>query len=248
MMFCDICKIDIPKYFTQHMRRHDGFIPWNKGKTSLSSEKIKLAEEKRRKSRVYISGQDHPWTKNNPMLNADIKEKARKSKKGIVAWNKGLDKTDPRVAQYGNNVSEEERIQRSNRMNAFNATLTKEQKIARMRHCLETRQYPFPNNCEKTIISLQIPSVKFVGDAAFWIRLKNRAKNPDFLITPFFETYKVIEFFGDFWHTREEADELIAEYFEKHIQCLILFQDDLEYHALLREKILNFINFDKEEK
>jgi endogenous inhibitor of DNA gyrase (YacG/DUF329 family) len=85
------------------------------------------------------------------------------------------------------------------------------------------------NKVEK-LLSENLPSfVEYTGDHQFWISLESRIKNPDFVVRPFHETKRVIELFGGegYWHTREEAVDLIKQYGEKGIDCLIVWETDI---------------------
>lgn len=71
------------------------------------------------------------------------------------------------------------------------------------------------------------PHVVYTGDHSFWVRLRTRVKNPDFIVRPFRQTKQVIEVFGDYWHTKDEAVRLIAEYLEVGVKCVVLMEHDI---------------------
>lgn len=105
-----------------------------------------------------------------------------------------------------------------------------------------------PNNTEQKIIDLHINNLKYTGNFAFWVTFKNnRRKNPDFIIEPFKEIKKVIEIFGglNFYHFNEEAKELIKLYNEINIQCLIIWDYEINTANKLKviyNRIMDFIN------
>lgn len=82
----------------------------------------------------------------------------------------------------------------------------------------------------------------FTGNFSFWID----GKNPDFLDE---KNKKVIEFFGDYWHSKDitglekiEEEENRKKHFLKNgYQCLIIWESELKDLDVLTVKILNFI-------
>ena len=105
-----------------------------------------------------------------------------------------------------------------------------------------------PNNTEQKIIDLQIPNLYYTGNFKFWITFKNnRRKNPDFIIKPFSKAKKVIELFGglNFFHTKDEEVLITQLYNEIGIQCLIIWDYDINTKNkldIIHKKILAFIN------
>jgi len=87
------------------------------------------------------------------------------------------------------------------------------------------------NVLESNILEL-IPKdlkIRYTGDHSFWIRMdgwKFKYKNPDFVVGSFRETKKVIEVFGNYWHTPEEATKLIRAYARGGIECLLVWESD----------------------
>ncbi|MBU1173489.1 MAG: hypothetical protein KKD44_28310, partial [Proteobacteria bacterium] len=77
---------------------------------------------------------------------------------------------------------------------------------------------------------------KYVGDGSFLIG----NKNPDFICTE--SGNHIIEFFGDYHHTKEEAERRIREFSEDGYKTLILWYDDFEDLEKLNIKIASFIN------
>jgi len=85
---------------------------------------------------------------------------------------------------------------------------------------------------------------KYVGDGSFLIGFKN----PDFInIT---EQKKIIELFGDYWHsqeatmrTREEEEQQRMDHFGKYgYQTLIIWEHELGDTTLLERRIMEFHN------
>jgi hypothetical protein len=105
-----------------------------------------------------------------------------------------------------------------------------------------------PNGLEKKILGL-VPegSLLFTGDFTFWRWLPKigHHKNPDFIVPgqdpaqPKRGVTKVIEAFGDFWHSRmftgkanfEHESELIDAYSEVGIECLVIWESEVNGDA-----------------
>jgi len=101
-----------------------------------------------------------------------------------------------------------------------------------------------PNGLERKVMSLAPEgSLLFTGDFSFWRWLPAlaRHKNPDFIApgpdatNPKKGVTRVVEAFGDFWHSRmftgkvpwEHEQELIAAYAEVGIECLVLWESEV---------------------
>jgi len=99
------------------------------------------------------------------------------------------------------------------------------------------------NNTERILLDLLPPSAKYVGDGKHWIRTKMGPRNPDFIISPFSESKCVIELFGaiGYWHTDEEANNLIAAYSELGVHSLIV-TDTCIYSARRRAITKELVN------
>ena len=86
-----------------------GIIPWNKGKVLLD-EKYKSG--RKNKGRKLTFTEEH--TRNMSTSNKgkpkseEHKRKLSEAGKGNEPWNKGLDKNDPRVAEYANKLKGKE--------------------------------------------------------------------------------------------------------------------------------------------
>lgn len=103
-----------------------------------------------------------------------------------------------------------------------------------------------PNNAEKVIIKLLSDmncSYKFVGDHSLWID----GKNPDFINQ---EKEKIIELFGDYWHSRKvtgrgktEEEQVRISHFKEHgYEVLIVWEKELKDLNNVEWKIRRFHN------
>ena len=100
-----------------------------------------------------------------------------------------------------------------------------------------------PNKLEQRVLEMA-PALVFTGNGAFWKRLPalGAYKNPDFILPvpdpehPKRGVQKVVEAFGDFWHSRmftgkanwEHEQELVEAYAEVGIQCLIVWESEIK--------------------
>lgn len=100
-----------------------------------------------------------------------------------------------------------------------------------------------PNKLE-AIVAAFAPSLIYTGNHTFWKWLPKlgRHKNPDFLVPgpdpehPQRDLSKVVEVFGDFWHSRiftgkapfDHEQELIEAYADIGISCLILWESEVK--------------------
>jgi len=104
---------------------------------------------------------------------------------------------------------------------------------------LERMRRPGPNLPERLLGAL-IPELLYTGDGSFWrwLPLLGHHKNPDFILpgsdlnNPKKGVIKVVELFGDFWHSRmftgkanfEHEAELVSAYADIGIECLIVWE------------------------
>ena len=103
------------------------------------------------------------------------------------------------------------------------------------------------------------PDLLFTGDGAFWKRLPkiDRFKNPDFILPgpdpakPKKGVTKVVEAFGDFWHSRlftgkapfAHEQELIDAFLDIGIQCLVVWESEVKQHPdEVAERIQSFLD------
>jgi hypothetical protein len=102
-----------------------------------------------------------------------------------------------------------------------------------------------PNGLEAKIIALAAPkSLRFTGDRTWWRWLPKLGhhKNPDFIVPgpdpahPKKGVTKVVEAFGDFWHSRmftgkanfTHESELIGAFAEVGIECLVVWESEVK--------------------
>ncbi len=99
-----------------------------------------------------------------------------------------------------------------------------------------------PNKLEQRVWDM-VPDLLFTGDGRFWkyLPLLQAHKNPDFIIPgedpqhPFRGVTKVIEVFGDYWHSKirtgktdfEHENELIAAFADIGIRCLVVWEGEI---------------------
>ena len=100
-----------------------------------------------------------------------------------------------------------------------------------------------PNGLELRVSSLA-PSLLFTGDFSFWrwLPLLGHHKNPDFIVPgpdpakPKKGVTKVVEAFGDFWHSRmftgkapfDHEQELVDAFADIGIECLVLWESEVK--------------------
>ena len=100
-----------------------------------------------------------------------------------------------------------------------------------------------PNGLERRVAAMA-PSIIFTGDGAFWKWLPKlgKHKNADFILPgpdpekPKKGVTRVVEVFGDFWHSRmmtgkapfDHEQELIDAYADIGIACLILWESEVK--------------------
>ena len=100
-----------------------------------------------------------------------------------------------------------------------------------------------PNKLEALVASFA-PTLIYTGNHTFWKWLPKlgRHKNPDFLVpgpdpeNPQRDIVKVIEVFGDFWHSRmftgkapfDHEQDLIDAYADIGIACLVLWESEVK--------------------
>jgi hypothetical protein len=100
-----------------------------------------------------------------------------------------------------------------------------------------------PNGLERRVHALA-PQLLYTGDRTFWRWLPSLGhhKNPDFIlpgpdpVNPKKGVTKVVEAFGEFWHSRtvkgkdpfEHEQELIAAYAEVGLVCLVIWESEVK--------------------
>lgn len=115
-----------------------------------------------------------------------------------------------------------------------------------------------PNGLERRVWGMD-PRLLFTGDGAFWKLLPKlgRYKNPDFILPgpdpskPKKGVTKVVEVFGDFWHSRmftgkapfDHEQELIDAFLDIDISCLILWESEVKKDPKgTQERLARFIS------
>ncbi len=93
-----------------------------------------------------------------------------------------------------------------------------------------------PNKLEQFFDSLTPECVRYVGDFSLWIKTKNGARNPDFIIEG---QNKVIEIFGDYYHKGENQNDKIEEYAGVGFNCIIFWESEIydETKRVLKETL-----------
>lgn len=120
-----------------------------------------------------------------------------------------------------------------------------------------------PNGLEQDILSLApTGSLLYMGDGKFWRHLPKLGhhKNADFIVPgpdpehPMRGVTKVVEAFGDFWHSRmftgkapfDHESELVEAYAEVGIECLIVWESEVRSdHERVRERLVAFLCADQ---
>lgn len=104
-----------------------------------------------------------------------------------------------------------------------------------------------PNHLEeefKQLLNIIAPNkFKYTGDFKFWID----GKNPDFTWK---DGRKVIELFGDYWHSPEKTgvpvyiheQNKISHYEKNNFKCIVIWEHELQNINLVKNKVMEFIN------
>jgi hypothetical protein len=123
---------------------------------------------------------------------------------------------------------------------------------------LERMKRPGPNLPERLLHGLA-PELLYTGDGKFWRWLPKLGhhKNPDFILPgldpeePRRGVTKVVEMFGDFWHSRmftgkanlEHEQELVEAFREVGIDCLIVWESEVKKaRDAVSEKLRAFLD------
>lgn len=138
--------------------------------------------------------------------------------------------------------------------------------LARARQtCIVRYGTPFPGLCLKEPNKLEqkvqdlCPVLLFMGDGKLWKRLPalGAYKNPDFIVPgpdpehPKRGITKVVEAFGDFWHSRmftgkanwDHEQELVEAYAEIGIECLIIWESEVKTDpGAVRARLTGFLS------
>lgn len=93
-----------------------------------------------------------------------------------------------------------------------------------------------PTNPEKIFNEITPDDVRYTGDRNWWRKTKKQYRNPDFKITG---QNKVIEIYGDYWHRNNKPKDLIQEYKEIGLDCLVFWESEIYKEP---ERILEEVN------
>lgn len=117
-----------------------------------------------------------------------------------------------------------------------------------------------PNGLERKVLALAPEGcILFTGDFSFWRWLPKLGhhKNPDFIVpgpdsgNPNKGVTRVVEAFGDFWHSKmftgrapfEHEQELIDAYKEVGIECLVLWESEVSgFPDEVQARLLEFLS------
>jgi len=125
------------------------------------------------------------------------------------------------------------------------------------RQHLEKMRQPGPNMLERQFAALN-PELLYTGNGTFWRWLSELGhhKNPDFILPgpdpkhPKKGVTKVIELFGDYWHSRmftgranfEHEQQLVGAFKAAGLDCLVVWEGELRADPkVCRQKVLNFL-------
>ena len=134
--------------------------------------------------------------------------------------------------------------------------------------CIARYGTPFPGLCavgmnllEKKVGAM-CSQLIFTGDGAFWRKLPllGQYKNPDFIVPgpdpghPLRGVEKVVEVFGDFWHSRmktgklpfDHEQELVDAFRDIGIACLVVWEGGVKRDAVgVAERVQQFVGGEK---
>lgn len=116
---------------------------------------------------------------------------------------------------------------------------------------------PGPNLPERILQSIA-PELLYTGSGDFWrwLPLLGHHKNPDFILPgpdpehPKKGVTKVVELFGDFWHSRmftdkaifEHESELVAAFADIGIECLVVWESGVKNTPVeTKERVMTFL-------
>ena len=123
---------------------------------------------------------------------------------------------------------------------------------------LEAMRRPGPNLLERRFSST-FPQLLYTGDGSFWKWLPKLGhhKNPDFILpgpvasNPKKGVAKVVEVFGDYWHSRmftgkanfDHEQELIEAFSSIGISCFVVWESEFKADPDgVRERVLDFLD------
>jgi hypothetical protein len=107
--------------------------------------------------------------------------------------------------------------------------------LAKIQNSLNSK----PNKLEKAFDGMTPDYVEFVGDGELWVQLPSgRYKNPDFRVSG---KRMVIEVFGDRYHPRREAGEIIELYASAGYECLVVWEHEMRDLESVLARVESFI-------
>ena len=228
---------------TKKLMYRQGLItPWNKGKKRppFSEEwrnNLSKSLKGHKSSKKVVNAVIFRNKNNNPMWNPEIVKKAVKSRN----YKEIASKTTQTKIKNGTFLKYSQRMKVNNPMKdpLINAKVNKNPEYMRRRINALIKK---PNNKEKILIDLinknNLP-YKYVGDGNLIIG----SRNPDFMHN---EGNKLIEFFGDYWHTKkvrcyEETEKGRKEFFKKYgFNTLVIWENELTNPEAVLKKIIIF--------
>lgn len=244
---CLICNKEFVQITSTHLKKHDLTVTEYKEKfpnceIMLQETKDKLSEKCKLQNLKSNFG-----FKDNHLTNKDK-----------LPWNKGLNKeNDLRVKKYslslkGRKFSFEHRYKisksikkafKEGRMNVNgenNGMYGKKLSEHHLKRLLESQNYQTINKVEEKAFKTLIQyGFIYTGNRSFWLKFKNgKNKNPDFVNK---KCKIAVEIYGDYWHRKDNPQELIDEYKKIGWECYVIWEH--EVHNKLSpeyfEKLLN---------
>lgn len=98
-----------------------------------------------------------------------------------------------------------------------------------------------PNKLEKSVIHLEIPELKYVGDGKMFARIGKKSKNPDFYVKGS-KGKQWVELWGNYWHRGEDPFETTELFSNAGHSVLILWEKEVNRDInSVRERIERFI-------
>ena len=214
-----------------------GRVPWNKGLTKETDERVARSCKKAGKSR---KGKSFPnWGGKDPEL----------TKLKISNANKNVPKSPHTDAQKKAVSDKMKKIPKTKewRKNLSLSLLGKphddERKKRNMEGLVNSRKQPKKMSSLEVKISEIFKFMfspynvyKYVGDRKFFVKLQNgKYKFPDF-IDEFH--HKIIEVFGRYWHRNDNSEEIIGQYKQVGWDCMVIWEDEIDVN--IRDKIMLF--------
>jgi hypothetical protein len=120
------------------------------------------------------------------------------------------------------------------------------------------RLCPGPNKLEQKVWDMA-PQLQYTGDGSFWRWLPalGHHKNPDFILPglfpghPFREVLKIVEVFGNFWHSQlmtgiapfDHEQELVTAFAKIGISCFVIWESEVNDNPKkVAERLATFLS------